>query len=197
MQNLEEEVATVNPITGQIIGTVDRAKAHKEGVWHASIHVWILDDQNRLLFQKRSQNSKHFASQWDISAAGHINSAVDNGFREITEELGVIPNKDDLQFIGNLVTVHDLPNFNNKERPRVYLWESKLKLKDFKFQDGEVEALAAVSLKDVDDFINQKTVYAEILENATLTKTQIDGQLLVPQSAAYWDALRSYVLWPS
>ena len=57
-----------NP-TGQI---KEKGKAHEEGDFHRTAHVWIINDKNELLLQKRSANKKSHPNCWDISGAGHI-----------------------------------------------------------------------------------------------------------------------------
>ncbi len=77
-----------NP-TGQI---KEKGKAHEEGDFHRTAHVWIINDKNELLLQKRSANKKSHPNCWDISGAGHIKageSVIDGAIRELKEELGV------------------------------------------------------------------------------------------------------------
>ncbi|MFQ9264942.1 MAG: NUDIX hydrolase [Clostridia bacterium] len=75
-----------NP-TGQI---KEKEKAHEEGDFHRTAHVWIVNDKNELLLQKRSANKKSHPNCWDISGAGHIKageSVIDGAIRELKEEL--------------------------------------------------------------------------------------------------------------
>ena len=77
-----------NP-TGQI---KEKGKAHEEGDFHRTAHVWIVNDKNELLLQKRSANKKSHPNCWDISGAGHIKageSVIDGAIRELKEELGI------------------------------------------------------------------------------------------------------------
>jgi hydrolase, NUDIX family len=74
-----------NP-TGQI---KEKEKAHEEGDFHRTAHVWIVNDKNELLLQKRSANKKSHPNCWDISGAGHIKageSVIDGAIRELKEE---------------------------------------------------------------------------------------------------------------
>lgn len=78
-----------NNLTGQI---KEKGKAHEEGDFHRTAHVWIINDKNELLLQKRSANKKSHPNCWDISGAGHIKageSVIDGAIRELKEELGV------------------------------------------------------------------------------------------------------------
>ena len=47
-------IAAVDPHSGEVVGAVGKDDAHRDGVWHATIHVWIVDDESRILLQQRS-----------------------------------------------------------------------------------------------------------------------------------------------
>ena len=75
--------------------TVERERAHAEGVPHRTAHVWIVRRKNekvQILLQKRCENKDSFPGCYDISSAGHIPAGVeyiDSAIRELKEELGV------------------------------------------------------------------------------------------------------------
>ena len=185
----------VDELTGDEIGSVDREMAHREGIWHASIHVWIVDAKGRLLFQQRAKWINIYPDLWDISAAGHIKSGEKDSFREVTEELGVKPDKHEIVFLGTLLAKQDGPGFTNRERPRVYLWPSSLNLKDFSFPDDEVQSLAAVERVDIESFLSGGTVVAEVLRNGKIEHESVSGQKVVPHSPAYWSVIREAIEW--
>lgn len=71
-----------------------RADVHRDGDWHRSAHVWLVDPTRRLvLLQQRSMDKDTFPGRWDISAAGHVEAGTgdskDTAERELAEELGV------------------------------------------------------------------------------------------------------------
>lgn len=49
-----------------------KQQAHEDGNFHRTAHVWIINDKNELLLQKRSASKKSHPNCWDISGAGHI-----------------------------------------------------------------------------------------------------------------------------
>lgn len=76
-----------NP-TGQELK--EKGKAHEDGDFHRTAHIWIINDKNELLLQKRSASKKTHPNCWDISGAGHIKageSVIDGAIRELKEEL--------------------------------------------------------------------------------------------------------------
>ena len=43
---------------GEKIGVVDKDIAHKKGLWHRSIHVWLVNNDNKILLQHRCAEKK-------------------------------------------------------------------------------------------------------------------------------------------
>lgn len=124
-------------------GGVDRDVAHRDGLWHATAHVWVLDVDGRVLFQQRSFDKAAYPGWWDGSCAGHIREEADV-FRELAEELGVAVAPGELvgPWLVEIVDVNAVQR--NFEHARVYRWASGRRVDEFVFADGEVCALAAV-----------------------------------------------------
>ena len=76
-----------------IIGTATRAECHgNPELIHRTAHVIIIDDSNRILLQKRSQDKDIQPGKWDTAVGGHLDvgeSFKDGAIRELKEELGV------------------------------------------------------------------------------------------------------------
>lgn len=108
MTQLSEILDVVDEEGNPSGGTVEREKAHREGIRHRTSHVWIVrekDGRKQVLLQKRSENKDSFPGEWDISSAGHIPAGCgwkESAVRELREELGVQASEDDLQKIGLL-----------------------------------------------------------------------------------------------
>lgn len=84
----------------------NRGEVHRDGDWHRSVHIWLVDvDQSLLGLQKRSPNKDTFPGRWDISAAGHVEAGVtdsrETALRELAEELGIdnLETNKELKFI--------------------------------------------------------------------------------------------------
>lgn len=67
--------------------TASRSTVHQNGLWHNSVHIWIVspssssESQHRpaeILLQKRSSTKDTFPNRYDISCAGHVSSANHN-----------------------------------------------------------------------------------------------------------------------
>ena len=53
---MEEYVDILNEITGEVTGeTISKKEAHKTGVWHGSVHIWIIsEDKKKILLQRNT-----------------------------------------------------------------------------------------------------------------------------------------------
>jgi isopentenyldiphosphate isomerase len=185
---MAELVAVVDSETGDVIGEVDRVVAHRDGIWHASIHVWVVDEAGQILLQQRSFEKDQFPGMWDISAAGHIGAGTD-GFEEVAEELGADVTADDLLFVGIWTVENSSAQSINRERPRVYLWLSGKNATSFEFTDGEVLGLAAVTVSQLRELVAGGSVDADVARPDGVELVELSGGDLVPLGASYWEAL--------
>ena len=141
-----------NP-TGQI---KEKQQAHEDGDFHRTAHIWIINNKNELLLQKRSPNKKTHPNCWDISGAGHIRAGetvINGAIRELEEELGVKAKKEDLQFIS---IVKSTKNPKNHEFGYVYLLKSNNKIEDYIFTDEEVSQVKYVYFEDLEKMVQEK-----------------------------------------
>lgn len=187
--DVDELIARVDPLTGEKIGEVSKALAHRDGVWHATLHVWVLDDQGRLVFQHRSARKAHRPGLWGVTVGGHVGLHED-GTREVTEEIGAMVDLEDLEFIGVLTIDTPLAKGRDRERPRVYLWRSDRTIDSFTFVDEEVTDLAAVTLSDLAPLLAGDSVTCEIFDGTRIATGVVSGCDLVPMPEEYWSRVR-------
>lgn len=72
--------------------TALKSKAHKEGLYHATIHVWIYTSDRKVLLQQRGFNKETYPGYWDVSVAGHVHAGElieKAAIREVKEEIGL------------------------------------------------------------------------------------------------------------
>jgi isopentenyldiphosphate isomerase len=99
--------------------TVEREKAHAEGIMHRTSHVWLLRKRSgkvQVLLQKRCETKETFPGCYDISSAGHIPAGMDfaeSAIRELKEELGITASADELILCGDRIAIWD-DNFHGK-----------------------------------------------------------------------------------
>ena len=141
-----------NP-SGQI---KEKAKAHEDGNFHRTAHVWIINDKNELLLQKRSATKKSHPNCWDISGAGHIKageSIIDGAIRELKEELGVVVTEKDFKYIS---TIKSTKNPKNMEFQYVYLLKCNKTIEQYTFEDDEVSEVKYVHFEELEKMVEER-----------------------------------------
>jgi len=133
-----------------------RKKVHADGLWHATVHVWIYNLNREILLQRRSLKKDSHPGFWDISAAGHISPGETPGaaaIREIEEELGLRIPKEELFFLcrKNLTLVSKGGSFIDKEITHIYLCRWEGSLDSLNPDTEEVDSVFLLSLKKLQD----------------------------------------------
>ncbi|AQY49644.1 Nudix hydrolase [Listeria weihenstephanensis FSL R9-0317] len=135
----------------QQIGTASRDDVHHKGLWHETFHCWFVSaDLTRIFIQYRSERKKDFAGLYDITAAGHltVDETVQDGIREVKEELGVDVAFDELISLGVIDTSYVSPGFVDREFCHVFLYKFGGPLADFRLQKEEVGGMVTADLKE-------------------------------------------------
>lgn len=141
-----------NP-TGEI---KEKNLAHEQGDFHRTAHIWIINDKNELLLQKRSASKKSHPNCWDISGAGHIRAGetvIQGAIRELKEELGVSVKENELEYIA---TIKSTKNSKNMEFGYVYLVHLNKEIGEYIFEDEEVQEVKYIYYKDLEKMVEEK-----------------------------------------
>ena len=106
-----EKVILVNEFD-EAIGEMEKMEAHEKGILHRAFSVFIFNDKNELLLQKRASSKYHSGGLWSNSCCSHPRSGehvVDAGVRRLTEELGFsVPLTSSFSFIYEAKLENDL-----------------------------------------------------------------------------------------
>ena len=134
MKTTIEQVIIVNK-NDKKIGLMPKLEAHKKAVLHRAFSVFIFNDNNELLLQKRASHKYHSPNLWTNTCCSHQKDGESNinaGNRRLYEEMGFTCNlKEVFSFIykatfDNGLTEHELDHvmigFSNKE-PNINLKE--------------------------------------------------------------------------
>lgn len=73
------------------LGMMDKIAAHKEGLLHRAISVFIVNEQNELLMQQRADAKYHSGGLWSNACCSHpmqAESSDSAAHRRLKEELG-------------------------------------------------------------------------------------------------------------
>ena len=121
------EMIAVVSATGIPSGSiVSRNEAHRKGLWHGTVHIWIRNLIGELLLQKRADTKESHPGLWDISCAGHISSgdsSLSAAIRELREELGIVIEGSDLKKLFTVPQRYENPDncYYDNEIADVYL----------------------------------------------------------------------------
>ncbi|MFH1608992.1 MAG: NUDIX domain-containing protein [Patescibacteria group bacterium] len=145
---------------GKLTGKKELKKeVHKQGLWHRSAHIWVINSKKEILIQKRSSIVDNHPNEWDISAAGHISAGEDyitSAQRETEEELGIKIDLNYLILIGVVKQQSERPGYINKEINPVYILKADLDLSQIKLQEEEVSEVKFIDYKELKRIIESK-----------------------------------------
>ncbi|MFS0821245.1 NUDIX hydrolase [Bacillus sp. 1P02SD] len=136
-----------------LIGVASRSDVHRIGYWHEVFHCWFIHNEegiDYIYLQLRSKNKKDYPYLLDITAAGHLlaDETVEDGVREINEELGIDVAFEELIKLGVLDYSVVREDFIDKELANVFLYKSKNTLDDFTLQVEEVSGIVKAKFID-------------------------------------------------
>ncbi len=124
---------------------------HQKGLWHKTIHCWIVKAPDTILFQLRSP--KHSDGDvFDVTASGHITAGEDvaDGVRELKEELALDVDIKDLTFIGiyKQCAFRDVDSYSNREFAYNYFYCCDKPISEYLLQEEEVKGLYEMNINE-------------------------------------------------
>lgn len=137
-----------NNLTGK---QEEREIVHRDGLWHREVAIWIMNEKNEILLQKRSATKKSNPNKWGVTA-GHVDSGEESlevAKRETLEEIGLELKDDDLEFLF-LVKSESKSNKNFKY---IYYAKTDKDISEFIIQKEELSELKYMSLKAFEEVI--------------------------------------------
>ena len=139
-----------------------KSKIHKQGLFHATIHLWIFCCKDEILIQKRSKNKKINPGIWDVSVAGHIKyqeDFIDAVIRESIEETGILINKKKLKKIGVFFNQEIYNNLIDREFHHTYIYNTERDKINLDFKNNEVDQLKFITYNEMKHLINNSKEY--------------------------------------
>ncbi len=140
---------------GNHIGIEDRNIVHQNGLWHKTIHCWIVKDKKYILFQKRSATLLDNPNKLYTTASGHIKAGEnlhDAFAREVGEELGInVPKPQKLFeqiYKTDFIKKNGTP-YHDRVFCNVFFTFCDLPLEQYHPQEAELDGIAEVDIYDV------------------------------------------------
>ena len=87
---MEEKVIIVDKNDNQI-GLMPKLDAHKKGILHRAFSVFVLNNNNEIMLQKRAYNKYHSGGLWTNTCCSHQRegeNSIEAGKRRLLEEMG-------------------------------------------------------------------------------------------------------------
>lgn len=137
----------------KIIGIAEREIIHENNLWHREVAIWVINDKNEILLQRRSSNKKQGANKLSTTA-GHVdvNENVEvAALRELNEEVGLEVNFEDLVFVDIYKNVQE----GNMCYKYTYLVRTDKKIDEFVMQEEEVSELMYVTIPELEERIRK------------------------------------------
>lgn len=157
-----DELIDILNLEGKPTGkTCMKSFAHKNGVFHASVHIWIFDNEQNILIQQRAENKDVFPNLWDVSVAGHISAGeqpLTSAVREIEEEIGITISENQLFFIDTFrkKIMHSEDLIDN-ELHYIYMCNLNFSI-NLKIQKEELASVKAISINKLIQNIENRTL---------------------------------------
>lgn len=157
----------------------ERGVAHREGSLHATVHIWVVRENDKsgfdVLLQKRSASKDSHPGFYDISSAGHIAAGEDylpSAVRELSEELGISASESELQYVGihrgGFEDVFYGRPFKDEELSAVYVYAELVSAGELRLQESEVEEVIWIDYEEcrkrMEDGTLKNCVYADEFE---------------------------------
>ncbi len=75
-----------------VIGKMEKQKAHEEGALHRAFSIFIFNSEKKLLLQKRASGKYHCGGLWTNTCCSHPRedeTTLDAAYRRLQEEMGL------------------------------------------------------------------------------------------------------------
>lgn len=134
------------------IGVATRKDIHRFGYWHETFNCWFISKENEtdyLYLQLRSNIKKDYPNLLDTTVAGHLlaNETVQDGIREITEEIGIDISFQELIPLGIIAHCIVSEDLIDKEIANIFLYKSEKSFDNFTLQEEEVSGIVKTKFK--------------------------------------------------
>lgn len=150
----------------------NRELIYKNGNWHKTVHIWLLNPKKELLIQKRAKNKQTFPNLWAISIAGHVMSgetSLEAAIREIKEEIGIDINSNTLKHIFSVKRNQPYKNSTLHVHDDVYLLEYDLDIDKAKLQREELTDIKFINYLELEqNLLNKNPEYVPYSEEHKL-----------------------------
>lgn len=140
---------------GRVVDRAERAAVHRQELWHATVHVWVLRPGRhdpRVVFQWRTADRPEFGDLLDVTCGGHVSAGepVERAMRrELAEELGLGP-RTRVRTMAPVPVEATRAGHTVREWAYEFLHVSRRPLARYRVAPEEVQGLLAAPLSDIE-----------------------------------------------
>jgi isopentenyl-diphosphate delta-isomerase type 1 len=138
---------------------IDRDTAHKNGAWHRAVVLFLVNDKNEILLQKRSMDKKTWPGRWDVTSGGHVNAgekAEKAAVRELKEELGIKIKVREIKRIGGSKSENKNEKMWDRHFNEYFIARKNVEIEDIELQDGEVDETKWIDFDTLKNLVKTK-----------------------------------------
>lgn len=137
-----------------------RDYAHKNGAWHRSCDIWVINSKGQILCQKRSMKKDVKPGKWESFFGGHLLFGEDyfgSAVKETHEELGISAAPSSLDFFKVYKSEEEI-GLPKKHRQFKYIFRLKNdgEAEDFVYEEDEIDELKWVLISTVRELLLDK-----------------------------------------
>lgn len=133
--------------------TIKRGEELKNDQYHLVVHIWIINDSNQFLIQKRAEHLELEPGIWATAGGSAISgeNSKEAAIRELKEELGFKPKSQNMK---KLKRLQRKDNFTD-----IWILEQDISLKDVNHSKKEVSKVKFVNISELKKMIEQNKFY--------------------------------------
>jgi isopentenyl-diphosphate delta-isomerase type 1 len=142
---MEKEYLDIVSEEDIVVGKETRKKVHEIGLWHRGVHVFLFNDKDEMLIQKRSANRTSSPSLLDCSVSEHVQAGenyLNAAIRGLKEELGI----ENVE-LRQLVKFKMNYGINDNEISVIY--EGKIESQQINFDRVEIEEIFYMNMDEI------------------------------------------------
>lgn len=144
---------------GEKLGrTIIRGEEMKPDEYHISVHIWILNDENKFLIQKRSATKKKFPNMWSMTGGAVLagETSEEGCIREVAEELGINLELKDLKKLGTVKRKNGLVD--------IWISYKNCIIEDLTLQEDEVSCAKWADITEIKDLLQKEEFTPSVVQ---------------------------------
>lgn len=145
-------------------GNIKGRKELENGEYRISTHIWIKNQENKILVEKRSEKEDKFPGMW-AQVGGGVKSGDTSKitvFKECKEELNFDVKEENLFYIGSYIRTKDIVD--------VWIVNQDIDTNVLELQEDEVAEVRLVTFEEFDEMIKDNKVVPSINPSYDLMK---------------------------